>query len=176
MTPDLSQNALDIRVTASDTENCAVEATAYDGDEEVGTVTGPTNGELHLPVPDPQLWSPDTPFLYDLEVELIDRQISNAQEGRTIDAVESYFGMRSVGMEEINGTVRPTLNGEFVFQMATLDQGFWPDGIYTPPTDEALKFDLEQHKEMGFNTVRKHSKVENNRWFYHADTLGLLVW
>lgn len=183
MTPDLSADALDLTVEASNASSHAVEATAYDGDTEVGSVTGQPNEELHVPVPDPNLWSPDDPFLYDLDVQLIGSKNKNGASakgkkarGKTVDEVESYFGMRSVGMKEVNGTLRPTLNGEFVFQMATLDQGFWPDGIYTPPTDEALEFDLVEHKEMGFNTVRKHVKVENNRWFYHADKLGLLVW
>jgi hypothetical protein len=176
MTPDLSADALDLTANAPNGDDLVVEATAYKDTEEVSTVTGSPNEKLQLPVPDPTLWSPDNPFLYDLKVELIRRPNANAQGGRTIDAVKSYFGMRSVGLEEVNGTLRPTLNGEFVFQMGTLDQGFWPDGIHTPPTDEALKFDLEKHKQMGFNTVRKHIKVESNRWYYWADKLGLLVW
>ena len=76
----------------------------------------------------------------------------------------------------VNGVLRPTLNGQFVFQIGTLDQGFWPDGLYTAPTDAALAFDLQKHKDLGFNMVRKHIKVEPQRWFYHADRLGLLVW
>lgn len=176
MTPDLSADSLDLTVNVPNRDDLTIKATAYKGDEEVGTVTGPPNEELQLPVPNPTLWSPDNPFLYDLTVELINRPNSNAKGGRTIDVVESYFGMRSISLEEVNGTLRPTLNGEFVFQMGTLDQGFWPGGIHTPPTDEALKFDLEKHKQMGFNTVRKHVKVESNRWYYWADKLGLLVW
>lgn len=183
MTPDLSTDELSLTVETSNANDHTVEATAYAGDTEVGSVTGQPNEELRLPVPDPNLWSPDNPFLYDLNVRLVkskgngkSRGKGKTAGGKTVDEVESYFGMRSVGLREVNGTLRPTLNGEFVFQMATLDQGYWPDGIYTPPTDEALKFDLIKHKEMGFNTVRKHVKVENNRWFYHADKLGLLVW
>jgi Glycosyl hydrolases family 2, TIM barrel domain len=95
----------------------------------------------------------------------------------TVDQVGSYFGMRSVGMaKDADGRPRLTLNGKPVFAMAALDQGFWPDGIYTAPTDDALKFDLQQHKALGFNAVRKHVKVEPARWYYWADKLGLLVW
>ena len=92
------------------------------------------------------------------------------------DRVGSYFGMRSIAVEKVNGTPRTVLNGKPVFLMATLDQGFWPDGLHTAPTDEALAYDLKMHKAMGFNSVRKHIKVEPDRWFYWADRLGLLVW
>ena len=92
------------------------------------------------------------------------------------DKVGSYFGMRSIAVEKIDGVPRTVLNGKPVFMMATLDQGFWPDGLHTAPTDEALAFDLKKHKELGFNSVRKHIKVEPDRWFYWADRLGLLVW
>jgi len=76
----------------------------------------------------------------------------------------------------VDGVMRPLLNGKFVYQMATLDQGFWPDGNYAAPTDAALRSDLEAHKTLGFNAVRKHQKVETRRWYHHADVLGLLVW
>ena len=84
--------------------------------------------------------------------------------------------MREITTGLVNGVLRPKLNGQFVFQVGTLDQGFWPDGLYTAPTDAALAFDLQKHKDLGFNMVRKHIKVEPQRWFYHADRLGLLVW
>ena len=116
----------------------------------------------------PALWSPEDPFLYDLRVTLSGLGGS--------DTVGSYFGMRSISKGEVDGVLRPLLNGEFVFQLGLLDQGFWPDGLYTAPTDEALRFDLQQHKNLGFNTVRKHIKVEPARWYYWADRLGLLVW
>ena len=92
------------------------------------------------------------------------------------DTVTGYFGMRSLGKAVVGGVMRPLLNGKFVFQLGTLDQGYWPDGIYTAPTDEALRFDLERQKALGFNMVRKHIKVEPARWFYWADRLGLMVW
>lgn len=141
-----------------------VTATAYEGGRKVATVTGRTGQPLTLKIAHPRLWSPDDPFLYDLRVSV----------GR--DRVGSYFGMRSISVEKVEGTPRTVLNGKPVFMMATLDQGFWPDGLYTAPTDEALAYDLRMHKEMGFNAVRKHIKVEPDRWFYWADRLGLLVW
>jgi hypothetical protein len=97
--------------------------------------------------------------------------------GRAVDDVASYFGMREVGTRKgADGKLHLTLNGKILFNMATLDQGFWPDGIYTAPTDAALRFDLAEHKRLGFNTIRKHIKVEPDRWYYWADRLGLMVW
>ena len=175
MTPNLQSDSLELNVRAKGVRGQLVEAIAYDGDRQVGRVVGPANTDLRLPVPNPKLWSPDDPFLYDLEVSL--RDGSARALGRQRDSVESYFGMREVGVEEgPDGRPRMTLNGEFVANMGTLDQGYWPDGIYTAPTDEALKFDLQAHKDLGYNMVRKHIKVEPDRWFYHADRLGLIVW
>jgi hypothetical protein len=168
MTPRLSDSTL--RLTARSTIEGTVEAVAYDRGRVVGKVRGPANQELALPVPRAKLWSPDSPFLYDLKVTLLDRR-------KTVDKVGSYFGMREIGTAPgADGKLRMTLNGRILFHMSTLDQGFWPDGIHTAPTDAALRFDLEQHKVLGFNTVRKHIKVEPDRWYYHADKLGLLVW
>lgn len=168
MTPSVHDGSLTL--TARVDGDATVEAVAYDGDREVGRAHGPANGPLRVPVPDAKLWSPDSPFLYDLRVSVVDGE-------RRVDEVGSYFGMREIGMAPgADGKLRMTLNGKILFHMATLDQGFWPDGIHTAPTDEALAFDLEQHKAMGFNAVRKHIKVEPDRWFYHADRLGLLVW
>ncbi|WP_438302565.1 PA14 domain-containing protein [Streptomyces sp. HUAS TT11] len=142
----------------------SVTATAYDGKHKVATVTGRTGQPLTLRIPHARLWSPDHPFLYDLRVSV------------GADLVGSYFGMRSIEVQKIDGVPRTVLNGKPVFMMATLDQGFWPDGLYTAPSDEALAYDLKMHKNMGFNAVRKHIKVEPDRWFYWADRLGLLVW
>jgi hypothetical protein len=132
----------------------------------VGSVTGPVSSTLTLPIPHAHLWSPDDPHLYDLTVKL-----------STGDQVGSYFGARSIGTAKgADGKLRITLNGKITFNMANLDQGFWPDGLYTAPTDAALKWDLQQDKTMGFNAVRKHIKVEPDRWYYWADKLGLMVW
>ena len=137
----------------------------------VARAGGAVGDELAVRVPDAHLWTPDDPYLYDLQVRVRDAR------GRVVDTVGSYFGMREIGVAKgEDGRNHVTLNGEVLFLLSTLDQGYWPDGIYTAPTDEALAFDLEQHKELGFNTVRKHIKVEPDRWFYHADRLGLLVW
>jgi hypothetical protein len=173
MTPDLDASALRLtpHVTGA-TAGQRIEAVAFDGDEAVGRVTGPVGRELVLPVPDAKLWSPDSPFLYDLRVRLVD-----GRGGAVVDEVGSYFGMREISIVEgADGRPRLALNGEILFHMSTLDQGFWPDGLNTAPTDEALRFDLEQHKVLGFNTVRKHIKVEPDRWYYWADRLGLMVW
>lgn len=169
-TPDLAAKALRLTVRATGVTTQTVEATAYAGDEKVGTVSGPAGTELRLPVPKPHLWTPDDPYLYTLKVRIQDH-------GRPVDDVGSYFGMRSIGLGKgPDGKVRMLLNGKFLMQVGTLDQGFWPDGIYTAPTDAALRFDLEAHKRLGFNMVRKHVKVEPDRWYYWADRLGLLVW
>lgn len=136
----------------------------------ISRVSGSSAHHFEVAVPQPRLWSPDDPFLYDLKVQLVD------PNGKIVDEVNTYFGMRSVNLGIVAGRLRPLLNGKFVFQMGPLDQGYWPDGIYTAPTDEALKFDLEEIKRLGFNMVRKHVKVEPQRWYYWADKLGLLVW
>jgi beta-galactosidase/beta-glucuronidase len=118
------------------------------------------------------LWTPDTPFLYNCTVSLL------GADGAVVeDTVGSYFAMRTieVGFDD-EGVPRPLLNGEFVFHVGTLDQGWWPDGIYTAPTDEALRYDIEVHKQLGFNMIRKHVKVEPRRWYYHCDRLGMMVW
>nr|WP_240948163.1 LamG-like jellyroll fold domain-containing protein [Planosporangium mesophilum] len=169
MTPDLTDGTLKLTVRASGVTGQRVEATAWDGDTKVGSVTGPVGTALALPVPHAKLWNPDKPFLYDLKVALVDGH-------RPVDRVGSYFGMRSVSIGDVNGQPHALLNGSFVFNLGTLDQGFWPDGLYTAPTDAALKFDLQQQKALGFNTVRKHIKVEPQRWYYWADKLGLIVW
>ncbi|MET7903321.1 PA14 domain-containing protein [Streptomyces sp. NPDC005355] len=163
LTPDVPGQTLSAEVRGV-RDGVPVTATAYDGKRAVGTASGRTGAPLSVPVPSPHLWSPDDPHLYRLKVTV----------GR--DRVESYFGMRSIAVKEVAGKRRTVLNGKPVFSMATLDQGFWPDGLHTAPTDEALAYDLKMHKRMGFNAVRKHIKVEPDRWYYWADRLGLMVW
>ncbi|MFD0027771.1 PA14 domain-containing protein [Streptomyces sp. NPDC055059] len=176
MEPVAADHAADLKITPDVKEGKAtveakgvrdgvpVTATAYDGKRRVATASGVTGAPLTLKIDKAHLWSPDDPFLYNLRVNV----------GK--DSVGSYFGMRSISVEKVNGTPRTLLNGKPVFMMATLDQGFWPDGLHTAPTDEALAYDLKMHKQMGFNSVRKHIKVEPDRWFYWADKLGLMVW
>ena len=127
--------------------------------------------EIVLNIAELRLWSPDDPFLYDLQLQIIDAG------GSIIDSVDSYFGAREITCEpDKKGHHRLFLNGEPVFHLGLLDQGWWPEGLFTAPTDDALKFDIEATLAMGFNTIRKHVKVEPARWYWHADRLGVLVW
>ena len=97
--------------------------------------------------------------------------------GGVLDTVKSYAGLRTIEVSpDDKGVARIKLNGKPIFQVGPLDQGFWPDGLYTAPTDEALKYDIEITKQLGFNMTRKHVKVEPDRWYYWCDKLGLLVW
>jgi len=131
-----------------------------------------SNKELSITIFDAlKLWSPDDPFLYNLRVALDDAP------GNTVDTVDSYFAMRKIEVKKDDkGISRIHLNGKPYFQVGPLDQGFWPDGLYTAPTDEALKYDIEITKKLGFNMIRKHVKVEPERWYYWCDKLGILVW
>ncbi len=131
-----------------------------------GTVGSPLS--LHLP--HAKLWTPDSPYLYELKVSIL-------RNGKVVDSVGSYFGMREISLaKDEKGILRMMLNGKFLFQHGPLDQGWWPDGLYTAPTDEALAYDLVVTKKLGFNMLRKHVKVEPARFYYHCDKLGLLVW
>ncbi|WP_079908841.1 PA14 domain-containing protein [Paenibacillus sp. 32352] len=169
MTPDIQNQVLKFTVPSEQAGNLTVEAIAFKEGQEAGRISGPAGQELKLPVPNARLWSPDDPFLYDLQVRL-----KNGDQ--IVDQVKSYFGMREIKLGKVDGITRPLLNGKFVFQMGPLDQGFYPDGIYTAPTDDALKFDIQTVKRIGMNTIRKHIKVEPARWYYWADKLGVLVW
>lgn len=128
------------------------------------------NGSVTLPVNDAKLWSPDSPYLYGLEISVL-------RGGKVVDSVHGYTAMREVSLYVKNkNTQLLGLNGQPLFQFGPLDQGWWPDGLYTAPTDEALRFDIQKTKDFGFNMIRKHIKVEPSRWFYHCDRLGMLVW
>jgi len=153
-----------VRVTVNANEGTARVA-VLDGGQTITSAEGKAGEAIVLKIPHAKLWSPESPFLYDLDVRLGD------------DSVKSYFGMRkiSIGKDE-KGILRPMLNNKYVHMHGPLDQGYWPDGIYTAPTDEALKFDIEMTKKFGFNMTRKHIKIEPARWYYWTDKLGLLVW
>lgn len=166
LVPDIDAGVLKLTVTA---DRGTVRAVVRDGVTTVSETSGQAGQEISIPVLNAKLWSPDQPFLYDLHLELTD--------GSAKDELRSYFGMRkiSLGPDE-KGLTRLLLNNKFVFQTGPLDQGFWPDGLYTAPTDAALKYDVETTKSYGFNMARKHVKVEPSRWHYWCDKLGLLVW
>jgi len=147
-----------------------LEVTASDGPAIVATAEAAVSAAIRLQIPDPKLWWPNAPHLYDLRIQLL-------RQNKVIDEVTSYAGLRSItlGTDEV-GVTRLLLNGVPLFQAGPLDQGFWPDGIYTAPTEAAMLYDLEVLKRLGFNMLRKHVKVEPRRFYYHCDRLGLLVW
>jgi beta-galactosidase/beta-glucuronidase len=169
MTADLAHQALMVTPRAVDAAGATVHVRVLDHGKLVGEATGAPDTAIRVPVPNAHPWSPDDPFLYDVQAELV-------ANGKPADRIGSYIGMRTIALAKVGPFLRPVLNGKFVFQLGTLDQGFWPDGIYTAPTDEALRFDIEKHKELGFNLIRKHIKIEPQRWYYWADRLGILVW
>ena len=143
---------------------------AFDGTEKVAEKSVASGEEISLEISSPKLWSPENPFLYDLRYAIV-------RKGKVVDEVKSYFAMRKISeTADKNGIKRMLLNDKFVFQYGPLDQGWWPDGLYTAPTDEALKFDIEKTRDMGFNMIRKHVKVEPARWYYYCDQMGMLVW
>ena len=168
--PSVDGKCLRLHVFAAGDAGAEVTAVATDGDKEVAKAYGKAGHEIIIPLADMKLWSPDSPFLYGLKVELVGGS-------KTTDAIESYFGMRKIAIaKDEKGVNRLMLNGKFVFQVGFLDQGFWPDGIYTAPTDAALRYDIEMTRKLGMNLARKHVKIEPERWYYWADRLGLLVW
>ncbi len=140
------------------------------GGESTITAQSPMDFPVPVRLERPKLWTPDSPHLYEAVVSVV-------RNGKVIDAVESYFAFRTVGVgKDADGVQRLLLNGKPLFQYGPLDQGWWPDGLLTPPSDEAMKYDLEVLKKLGFNMLRKHIKVEPSRYYYHCDKLGLLVW
>jgi len=168
MVPDIKQGSLRLTVKASG--QAVVYAQATEAGEVVAEAKGAANGDLTLVIPKAQLWSPDDPALYGLTLRLV-------RDNETLDEVTSYFGLREIALrKDDRGYNRLFLNGAPLFQYGPLDQGWWPDGLYTAPTDAALAFDVEITRQLGFNMARKHVKVEPRRWYYHADRLGLLVW
>ena len=172
MVPDIDAETLTINATAGgNTDNVAkLKATAYHGKQKVAEAEGQPGEDIVLSIENPDLWNPDHPFLYDLKLELVDK---NGKK----DEVQSYFGMRKISLgRDKDGYYRMMLNNEFVFQTGPLDQGYWPESNLTPPSDEAIQYDIVQMKKYGFNMVRKHLKVEPRRWYYWTDKLGLLVW
>ncbi|RYG31511.1 glycoside hydrolase family 2, partial [bacterium] len=170
ITPDSTNSSLKLRVnTTRFSKGVSVAVGVKAAGKTVRSMIGQANAEMTIPMPNARLWSPEDPFLYDLSISLI-------QDKKTVDRVSSYFGMRTISVGTVDGVPRILLNNKFVFALGALDQGFWPDGLYTAPTDEALKYALDQQKALGFNMIRKHVKVEPDRWYYWADKLGFMVW
>ena len=169
--PDVDESMITVKVTAAGTdEKHRVLIVASDGNRLSNAKLGKPGEAIEVKIPHPKLWSPDSPHLYDLKVSLL-------REGKYLDRIESYFGMRKVSLgPDEHGVTRILLNDEPLFQYGLLDQGFWPDGLYTAPTDAALKYDIEMTQKLGFNLIRKHVKVEPARWYAWCDRMGMLVW
>ncbi|OJJ81764.1 putative hydrolase [Aspergillus glaucus CBS 516.65] len=154
---------VNVTVHSAEGNATSVEVTVYDNDDEVASHTGQSDEPFVFKVSEPKLWSPDSPNLYNVTVRLGN------------DQVQSYTGFRTISKGKIDGIVRPLLNGKFVFMFGPLDQGYWPDGLYTPPSLDAMVYDLKFLKDLGFNMVRKHIKVEPALFYQACDELGLLV-
>ena len=170
-TPDVDKKLVRIGAQVQNAmEGDQLVVSAWKGTQKIAEQTVAAAEEASLSIPEAELWSPSHPFLYDLKIAV-------NRKGKVVDEVTSYFAMRKISVAtDNNGIQRMMLNNQFVFQYGPLDQGWWPDGLYTAPTDEALKFDIEKTKEMGFNMIRKHVKVEPARWYHYCDQLGILVW
>jgi beta-galactosidase/beta-glucuronidase len=169
-TPDLDNKNIAVSASVKNIQpGDELSISAWKGNEKVAETTG-ADTSVALSIPDPETWSPSHPFLYDLKISVM-------RKGKTVDEVKSYFAMRKISVApDENGIKKMMLNNKFLFEFGPLDQGWWPDGLYTAPTDDALKFDIEKTKEMGFNLIRKHIKVEPARWYYYCDSIGMLVW
>lgn len=172
LTPNVDKGVLNIVPRVSSAPGAAfVEAAVLNKGQTVSTAEISLSKGGSVPVPNAILWTPEKPFLYGLRLTL------KTKAGKILDRVDSYFAMRKVSLgPDAEGRTRICLNGKPLFMAGPLDQGFWPDGLYTPPTDAAMVYDIEMTKKLGFNMARKHVKVEPARWYYHCDRLGLLVW
>ncbi|MBT30468.1 MAG: beta-galactosidase [Thalassobius sp.] len=170
-TPDIDQNTVFFSFETTDEAfGDVIEIKVKDGATVLTTEKVALGQEAAVTLKDPKLWSPESPNLYDLEISLI-------SNGKVTDKVKSYFAMRKISTKrDDKGIVRLQLNNKDYFQFGPLDQGWWPDGLYTAPTDEALAYDIKKTKDFGFNMIRKHVKVEPARWYTHCDKLGILVW
>lgn len=178
---DIDEGTITLKVATSDSQSgdkVVVELlsgsegydTAVPSKKVVAKAEGAPGENITVKVADVHTWSPDSPYLYGLKLTL-------KRDKKTLDCVQAYTSMRSITAEkDSKGIMRMLLNGEPLFQYGPLDQGWWPDGLYTAPTDEALAYDVKMTKEYGFNMIRKHIKVEPSRWFYHCDRLGIVVW
>lgn len=172
ITPDIDSRLLSLKAEVDGEQaGSMVEVKVFDGETQVAEGKSINGEEVQIEMPaDMKLWSPDSPFLYTLKVTL-------KQDGKVVDQVSSYAAMRKYSTRrDADGIVRLELNNKALFQFGPLDQGWWPDGLYTAPTDEALVYDIQKTKDFGFNMIRKHIKVEPARWYTHCDRLGIIVW
>lgn len=168
--PDVDNSVVGVTVSTSESSvTDIVEVKISDKNNKVvATAQGVQGQEMRLQVKDAELWSPENPYLYDMKVTLL---------GKQKDEVKSYTAFRKISVQkDAAGIYRMCLNNKPLFQYGPLDQGWWPDGLYTAPTDEALLYDIKKTKDWGFNMIRKHVKVEPARWYYHCDREGILVW
>ena len=170
-TPDVDNSTLTFDVALKGTIGGNVKVTVKDGSKVVAEKSVPAAATTTVPlvIPSAKLWNPTNPFLYDVTVTY--------DNGKSTDTVDSYAALRKISYaKNKDGYWRMQLNNQDLFQFGPLDQGYWPDGILTAPTDEALRYDVEKTKDLGFNMIRKHMKVEPARWYYHCDSLGIMVW
>lgn len=169
--PDIDNNKLAVNVCSENTSLAnIIEVAVKDGNNVLSVNKFAANQKIEIPVPDAKLWSPGSPFLYDLEIKLYDN-------GKVVDNIRSYAAMRKISVKKSkDNIVRMQLNNKDYFHFGPLDQGWWPDGLYTAPTDEALLYDIQKTKDFGYNMIRKHVKVEPARWYTHCDRVGILVW
>lgn len=169
--PNIDNGTMNVTVGTSQPCNTAVvEVKLLDKGQVVASAKGVQGKELRLAVQNPTLWDTSNPYLYDMKVSL-------TKDGKVVDDVKSYTAFRKISSKrDANGIIRMQLNNKNLFQYGPLDQGWWPDGLYTAPTDEALLYDIVKTKDWGFNMIRKHVKVEPARWYYHCDKEGILVW
>ena len=167
-TPDIDTGIVNIKANVSHNEITTLSLTVFDNGDEI--VCKDISLDEDVKIPSFKLWTPEEPKLYYFTLEI-------KKDGKILDSVKSYFGMRkfSFGTDKF-GVLRLFLNNEPYFQRGLLDQGYWPDGGLTPPCDEAMIFDIKEMKRLGFNMLRKHIKIEPMRWYYHCDRLGMIVW
>ncbi len=172
ITPDLDNERVKVETEVQNSNpTLKVVLSVMENGEEICSSEGYFNNPVYCMLENPKTWSPEAPFLYDMKVSLKD------DRGNIPDEVTSYFGMRKISIDrDEDGFVRLFLNNEPLFHLGPLDQGWWPDGLYTAPADEALKYDVRITRELGFNMLRKHVKVEPQRFYYWCDKLGILVW
>ncbi|WP_434979320.1 glycoside hydrolase family 2 protein [Daejeonia sp. YH14] len=170
-TPDIDNNTITFNLqTANAGFGDITEVIVYDNGKIVAEGKAAAGQPVSLPLASPKLWSPENPCLYNAVVKLW-------SNGKKTDEAKTYFAMRKISTKrDDNGIMRIQLNNKDYFNFGPLDQGWWPDGLYTAPTDEALKYDIERTKELGFNMIRKHVKVEPARWYTYCDQMGILVW